>query len=417
MISTLGVQARESAEPLTPPANGALAGKRICYVSTGAFSGSTRTMKQAASLTAAGAIVSFVGYTESVPPDILNTRYNVVCTPYKPASTPEWLAPRLVGVYNPTIRRARNAWRRVMAPRDLVAAVVSTGADIVQSVDLPALKCASLAARRLGAVLSFDSHEMWSGFLDNPELGLSWLDRTLLLRMERKYAPRADVVFVVSDEMGRRMRARYGLKSTVTVFNSPPGYLASSTPTAVPVKLVFHGSLAATKNVENLILAMTQLKGRATLDVHGGGLTLSEVRLRELVAENDLQETVRICGKFRYEQVLPLLSGYDVGVYAARQIEENFAISLPNKLFDCICAGLAVAMSDFPAIRDVVERTGCGICLNPDSTDTIARDLRNLVDDPEAIDEMKTHSREVAPTYAWEAQGAKIIRAFEDLLS
>src|SRR5450759_1823318 len=117
------------------------------------------------------------------------------------------------------------------------------------------------------------------------------------------------------------------------------------------------------------------------------------------------------------EQVLPLLSGYDVGVYAARQIEENFAISLPNKLFDCICAGIAVAMSDFPAIRDVVERTGCGICLNPDSTETIARDLRNLVDHPEAIDEMKTHSREVAPTYAWEAQGAKIIRAFEDLLS
>lgn len=417
MIDTVQDSASDPSDALVTSGDTVLAGKRICYVSTEAFSGTSRTMKQADSLAAAGASVFFVGYEEYLPAGIRDSSHAVVTALYRPAPTPGWLSPPLAKLYNRTLRRARNAWRRVAAPRDLVAAIVSTGADIVQSVDLPALKCASLAARQLGAVLAFDSHEMWSGFLDNPEVGLSASDRRRLLRMERTYAPSADVVFVVSDEMGRRMRARYPLKSTLTVFNSPPGHLTSSTPTHTPVRLVFHGSLAATKNVDGLILAMKHLKGRATLDVHGGALTVREDQLQQLIAQNDLSDTVTLHGAFRYESVLPLLSEYDVGVYAAKQIEENFAISLPNKLFDCICAGLAVAMSDFPAIKDVVEQSGCGICLDPTSAETIALALGGLVDDPSAIDEMKARSREFAPTCSWDAQAAKIIGAFENLLS
>jgi len=352
-----------------------------------------------------------------VPASVRDSGYPVVSVPYAPAPRAQRLPRPALWVYDRTIRKIWNAWRRIVAPRDLARVVVSTRADIVQSVDLPALRCASLAAGRMRSILAFDSHEMWTGFLDNPELGMRPFDRFSLLRMERKYAPLADVVFVVSDEMGRRMAEHYRLKSVLTVFNSPPGHAVRSRPTGSPVRLVFHGSLAATKNVEGLILAMTHLKGKATLDVHGAALTVLEEHLRDLIRDNDLVETVRIHGSFGYADVLSLLSSYDVGVYAAKRIEENFAISLPNKLFDCICAGLAVAMSDLPAICDVIQESGCGVCLDPSSPETIADGLDRLVDDPAAIDRMKARALAAAPVYEWNAQAEKIVDVFQELLA
>ncbi len=393
-----------------------LAGVTICYVSTEAFSGVTRTMKQARSMREAGARVVFAGYDGLLPDDIRHSGFEVVVVPYRVLPDPDTDASPLRLAYRRFVRKARVAVRRLRARRRLVGAVVATGADIVQSVDLPALSTASQAASALGARLAFDSHEMWYGFLENPELGLPGWRRWLLLRMERRHAPRADVVFVVSDEMGRRMSRRYPLKSVMTVFNSPPGYAESFEPTGSPVRLVFHGSLAKTKNVEDLILAMVQLKGSATLDVHGAAYTVTEEYLENLIRSNGLEGVVRLRGAFRYDDVLSMLQGYDVEVYCARMIEENFAISMPNKVFDAICAGLAVAASDFPAIKELLDGSGCGVVIDPASPESVARSLRTLIDDPQAIDSMKAASVAFAPSCCWKAQGEEIVRCFTSLI-
>lgn len=396
--------------------SGPLAGVTICYVSTEAFSGVTRTMKQARSMRDAGARVIFAGYEALLPEEVRSSGFPVIAAPYRvpPDVRTEAGAFRLA--YSRFVRKARIGLRRMRARRRLSTAVAATGANIVQSVDLPALSCAYRAASKLGARLVFDSHEMWTGFLDNPELGLPGWRRWLLLRMERKYAPRADVVFVVSDEMGRRMSACYPLRSVMTVLNSPPGYIRSPRPTGSPVRLVFHGSLARTKNVEDLILAMVQLKDRATLDIHGAAYTVTEEHLRALIRDNGLEGAVRLHGAFSYDRVLSMLERYDVDVYAARMIEENFAISLPNKVFDAICAGLAVAASDFPAIRELIEGCGCGVCIDPASPDSIARSLSVLIDGVAAIDSMKAASVAFAPSCCWEAQAEKITGCFTELL-
>jgi len=393
-----------------------LAGSTVCYVSTEAFSGVTRTMKQARSMREAGARVVFAGYDGLLPDEIRDSGFEVVTVPYRVLPDPLTNAGPVLLAYRRFVRKARVAVRRLRARKLLVSAVTTTRADIVQSVDLPALSCASQAASALGAKLVFDSHEMWYGFLDNPELGLPRWRRWLLLRMEARHAPRADVVFVVSDEMGRRMSRRYALKSVETVLNSPPGYVESFVPTGSPVRLVFHGSLAKTKNVEDLILAMVPLKTKATLDVHGAAYTMTQEYLENLIRDNGLEGVVRLHGAFRYDDVLPMLKGYDVDVYCARMIEDNFAISLPNKVFDAICAGLAVAASDFPAIAELLDGCGCGVTIDPTSPATVARSLEKLVDDPAAIDRMKAASIASAPSYCWEAQGAKIVGLFAALL-
>jgi len=392
-----------------------LAGVRICYVSSLEFSGATRPLKEARSLAEAGADVCFVGYEEYMPTRIRESGFRVVTVGQRPARGSENPVRLLRVAYNLTIFRVIDAWRKWRAPRQLVAAAASTGANIVQAVDLPGLEIGGPAAKRMGAKFVYDAHELWLGFVDNPDRGMSPEARRRFLETERRWIGQADLVLAVSEPQGQRMAEHYGVPRPLILFNSPPNRVEAVRPVSDPVRLVFHGGLSADRNIDGLIRAMALVDG-PTLDIHGFSRTIDLGELQRLAEELGLHDRVRFHGAFDYDEVVRLLEGYDVGVMAVKAVEENFEIALPNKLFDCICAGVAVAMGNTRAILEVVEETGCGVPLDPSTPETIAEGLRLLVSDREALLEMKRASVAAAPKYWWPEQARKLVSALQRLV-
>lgn len=392
-----------------------LEGQTVCYVSAFAFGGVYRTLKQARSVADAGARVVFVAHENLMPQQMKDSGFE--CIGVKGSLTAShnriWLV--RVGL-NLTFHRVRNWFVMRYRGGPLVRAVLSTRADVVQAASLPALEHAYEATRKLGAKLVYDGSELWTGFLQNPAMSADPEWSAHLLAMKRRLIPSADLVLAVSDPMGERLVERYGIKRPLTILNSPPDRVLAARPVSKPVRLVFHGGLSSDRNIDGLIRAMTHLRGRATLDVHGFSRTVDQSALQELVNELDLQDVVGLYGAYDYERVIELLRDYDIGVMANRIVEENFEIALPNKLFDSMCAGLAVALTGSEAVRPFIESTGCGITLDPSTPETIARDLGALIDDPARIMRMKEASIELAPRYWWPEQGRKLVAAFEDML-
>jgi glycosyltransferase involved in cell wall biosynthesis len=396
--------------------SGTLKGKTVCYVSAFAFGGVYRTLKQARSAAEAGARVVFVAYENLMPQQMKDSGFE--CIGVKngalTASTNRiWLVRVAL---NLTFHRVRNWYVMRYRGGPLVRGVVSTGADVVQAASLPALEYAHMAALKLGARLVYDGNELWTGFLKNPAMAADpeWSAR--LLEMKRRLIPKADLVLAVSDVMGDRLVERYPIRRPLTILNSPPDRVLVAQSVSDPVRLVFHGGLSSDRNIDGLIRAMSHLRGRATLDVHGFSRTVDQSALQELVDELGLSDVVRLYGAYDYEGVIELLRDYDIGVMANRIFEENFEIALPNKLFDSMCAGLAVALTGSEAVRPFIESTGCGITLDPSTPETIARDLGALVNDPERIMRMKEAAVEAAPRYWWPEQGRKLNIAYEDML-
>jgi glycosyltransferase involved in cell wall biosynthesis len=88
----------------------------------------------------------------------------------------------------------------------------------------------------------------------------------------------------------------------------------------------------------------------------------------------------------------------------------------PNKLFEYMAAGLPVIASDFPAWRPIVEGNDCGLCVDPADPAAIARAILYLAENPGRRAEMGANGRRaVMERYNWEAEGRRLIAAYERL--
>lgn len=398
-----------------------LEGASVCFVSVAAFGGVWRTYKQAITLAEAGARVFVVGYGHLLPAAFHSGPFIVrdVAGPQDYFTTSRnpvrFLRVMANILYHNPHNRVR-AWSH----RDnhaLVRAVRETRADVVQAVDLPALSCAHRAARSMkDARFIYASHEFWPGFVGNPDMALDSKVAARLLDIERTLIHEAQLVTVVSDAMGRRLAEEYGIPTPLTLLNAPQARVDRARPVNRPVRLVFHGGLSTDRNIEGLVRAMGLLGDRATLDIHGFARTQDPASLRELIDSSGLGDRVTLHGAYDYPSVVELIADYDVGVMANKIVDPNFEIALPNKVFDCMCAGLAVAMGDSPAIRDILAEVPFGIALDADSPISIAAGLAALLDDTDRIMRMKEAAVEAAPRYWWSEQGRKLVAAFEGML-
>lgn len=299
----------------------------------------------------------------------------------------------------------------------LIEAVVETGADVVHAVDLPSLDTAWKASREAGARLVYAAHELWVGFVRNPDFNPKPSHAAGLLAVERRLIGESDLVTVTSDTMGERLSSMYDLAKPLTLLNAPLTHVDAARPAHRPVRFVHHGGLSHDRNIEALIRAMVPLRECATLDVHGFERTVGAEELSRLVDSLNLGSVVHLHGPFEYVGVVEMLENYDVEVLAAKVVEENFEVTLPNRVFDALCAGVALAVYDAPAMVELLSKIPFGIILDTETPETITAGLRTLVDDPERLSRMKETAALHAPDYVWEKQGAQLVAAVENLFS
>lgn len=125
-------------------------------------------------------------------------------------------------------------------------------------------------------------------------------------------------------------------------------------------------------------------------------------------------------GVIPHQQVEPLLRQGIAGL-ALLQYSPNVGGekgTLGNtKLFEYMAAGIPVIATNFTLWREIVEKSNCGILVNPNDEKNILQAMQELLNNPEKARTFGENGRKsVEKIYNWDVEANKLYTLYEDLL-
>ena len=94
----------------------------------------------------------------------------------------------------------------------------------------------------------------------------------------------------------------------------------------------------------------------------------------------------------------------------------NYTQSYSTKIFEYMAIGLPVITSNFKLYKDIIDANNCGICVDPENPNEIAKAIEYILTNPEKAKEMgQNGSRLVKEKYNWENEESKLINIYKTL--
>jgi glycosyltransferase involved in cell wall biosynthesis len=174
--------------------------------------------------------------------------------------------------------------------------------------------------------------------------------------------------------------------------------------------LVYVGGFTPNRGLENLVRAMRLLPGGRLALVGFGPL---EAALRAEAARAGA--AVDVLPAVPPDEVVPVAAGGDVGLAPYLPVGLNNVLAAPNKLYEYLHAGLAVAGSDVPEIRRVVVAHEVGALFDAADAGSVAAAVGALVADGARLALMKRRARDASGLYSWETQERALLEVYERL--
>jgi glycosyltransferase involved in cell wall biosynthesis len=278
--------------------------------------------------------------------------------------------------------------------------------------DLNTLPVAAALARRNGARLVYDSHELY------PDIStLSPLESRIWRTLERALIRRVDDVVTVSQSIADELVARHGVRAPLILLNCPsrpaevqvePGLLRHKIGRdgdAEPIVL-YQGGFAPNRGLQALVRSAHHLDA-ALLVLMGWGRL--ETELRELVATEALGERVVITGPVPHAELLAYTADAAVGVIPYEPVGLNNTFSAPNKLFDYLAVGVPVVASHLPEIVRFVHGLEVGRTFASAEPRAIATAVNDVLGDPAGAARMRENALRAGRELCWEVESVKLL--------
>lgn len=320
--------------------------------------------------------------------------------------------------------------RSIPRPANRLLRVTSTGyrifraareedADLYHFHDpelLPWARC----LRLLGKRVVFDMHENFRGAL----LTKGWIPRpmrrpaaALFGGLERRLLGKMPVVFA------ERSYPKHfpASKDSTIVLNLPDVLHLSSVreDKFAAFTAGYMGGISEIRGSLAMVKAVRMLSARGP----GAGLhfvgPVGEDHKRALLGEarSGAEADIVFHGRMIPEDGWRIMARCHAGL-AVLQSVPNYIESYPTKMFEYMALGLPVVVSDFPLYRDVVERVGCGFCVDPADPERIAEALLYLSRNSGEAVAMGARGREaVIKEFNWSTEARKLVAFYRSVLS
>lgn len=327
------------------------------------------------------------------------------------AGRSEGVAPAPGGRPGPATRAYRFL-RTLSYYRQGIAAVRELRPRIVHCNDYNTMWIGVAAKLLAGSAVVYDSHELWADRNQRSE------PRWWLLACEALFLRVADRNLATSPGHAEAIARRNRVAPPQVVRNIAERPAAASLdggPTdgsTAARTIVYSGALTAHRGLEQAIAALPQAPG-VSLRILGPGGSPYREHLARLAHRHGVGDRVRIEAAVPPQRVVEEIATAAAGAALIQPACRSYALSLPNKLFEYLVAGLPVLAADIPTIGAFVERHGVGLLVPPDDPAALARAMRAIVE-PECNRRLRAAVASAAAGLSWEREAGLLEDAYRE---
>jgi glycosyltransferase involved in cell wall biosynthesis len=302
---------------------------------------------------------------------------------------------------------------------EFVKAGIRSGADVFHAHDLNTLFPAVVLARKTGASLVYDSHELYVNrrAMRGPWHRLRWL------LIEAQMIRHAEEVITVSDSIAQVLVERYKIEKPTLVRNVQ-GYVGT-TRKGVLRELpalqhigpqdsiaIYAGRITGGRGLGILVEASQYLDGVYIVLLGRENIRYSR-ELKAMIRQRGVEHKVILVPPVEPEEVHEYVSSADVGLMLTENVCLSYYYGAGNKLFHYLMAGVPVIVSDQPEKRKIVETYDVGRFCKVEDPRELARVIQELADDTDACRRYAANARKAARILNWENEEKKLLDVYE----
>jgi glycosyltransferase involved in cell wall biosynthesis len=326
------------------------------------------------------------------------------------------------------IARASNGWGTAeraysrLFNEELRLAILER-ADLFIAHNPQALPVAAAAAKRFGVDFAFDSEDYHQGEFTEEQQGS--IRFRLLSYLEPKYLPKCAYVTVPSQPIAEALVERYGIPLPTIIHNVFPWSDRSTLDGQVKdrqrngLSLYWYSQVVGLdRGLQDVIRALPLLSGEIRLHLRGRVSGEVETELLRLASEHSVADKIVFHQTVPPTELLSRTAEHDVGLALEQEVNENKKLTVSNKAFFYMLAGLAVAATDTPGQRGVLQTCpDAGFLYSPGDYRVLAAGLQRLVNSPALLHAARAAALKAArERWNWERESQQLISLVSGVL-
>ena len=293
-----------------------------------------------------------------------------------------------------------------------------------ESVRFSVAHCHSLSSMFLGVLLKkmkkcrliYDAHE-----LETERNGWPKIVRLISKKFEGLVLGKCDAVIVVNDSIRLWYQKNYyKIDNLCAVMNYPKKSNGASSGINLKKRLgiaaeetlfIYQGALERGRGIETALEIFSNIENKKRHIVFMGyGLLEKEIKNFATSCSN-----IHFHPAVAMNEILNYTRGADAGMFLCEKTCLSYYLSLPNKLFEYLAAGIPVISVDFPEVASLIKKYDCGWIVAAPLSGSLKHLAESITE--KDIKDKKTKVEKIRQIFSWDIEAKKIISIYESLLA